>query len=376
MTPEIDAVLDVLAGRVPSVEGDALVGACALLQANGVAGLAVAEARGRGDAGLLDGLRDAYRYQALHTTVVLESGARAVEALAGAGIEVLPFKGMALFRAGVYTDPGARAMEDVDLLVAPGDVERAVGVLEGVGFRPWSPWDPRRLTWLSSFTLTDALAPGGMEPSLDLHWATPYARLRLAGPWPRDPLWEGAVDGVPGPEAHFVLVAEHVLKHLRVLSHLRGVADLVRLAPLLQDGDQLVRQARRRGSLRGLRTVVAFLGDGLGVALPPAVVDAVGRGRGARKAARRHLDPTTLVGPSGPSRGALGGLVGSWGLIGSPWETLGEWVRVLAPSGRWLRDRYPETPAAARRLVYLGAVAAWVTGRGASPLSPNQEWAS
>ena len=378
MSPLVSAVLDVLAGRPLPEEVAGSGDFWRLLHLHGRAGLAVAE--GRGGGGGTPGLErrlpheavTTYRFQGIETTLVLESGRRALLALGSAGIPALPFKGLALFQAGVYSDPGARIMEDADVLVPPGRVPDAIAALQDAGFRPWSPWEPGRLRWLSSFSLEDVQAPGGVAPALALHWATPYARLRLAGPWPTDPLWEGADGGVPTAEAHFAVIAEHVLKHLRVIAHLRGVADLVRLTPLLEDGEALVRQARRRGSLPGLRTVLAFLDDFLGVRPCPEVLQAVAPGAGARKAARKHLDPVLLVDPQGPP-GGVQAVLGAWGLIGTSWASLREWVRVALPSGAWLQARYPSTPWHRRRLRYGRDVLAWVRGRGRSPLSPNQE---
>lgn len=371
MRPEAAAVLDVIAGRLPRVEGEAAATACALLRAHGLAGLAVSELRGRAGGGVVEALLDAHRVQAFHTTLVLESGERAVSALEAAGVAALPFKGMGLLRAGVYRDPGARAMEDVDLLVEADRVEPALRALEGAGFRPWTPWEPSRREWLASIALADEAAPPGVPAAVDLHWATPYTRLRLSGPWPRDPLWEGAIGGVPAPEPHFVVIAEHLLKHLRVVRHLRGVADLVRLSTHLADPPLLVDHARRRGSLPGLRIVLAFLTEGLEIALPAGVLEAVGPDARARAAARRYLNPERLVVEAGVP-GAVEGLVGAWGLVGSRRATLVEWLRVGFPPPRWLRARYPRTHPARRRARYLGSLVAWAAGLGPSPLIPSE----
>lgn len=379
--PVISAALDVLAGRAPEVDPADAGEVAGLLASRGLAGLAVAEARARGAAGLDAGLpeqvvtalRPAYHAAALETTLVLESGRRAREALAAAGIRTLAFKGAALMEAGVYADPGARAMEDVDLLVPPDAAGRAVEVLGRAGFEPWSPWDGRRAEWLSSATFTDTDAPGAFRPSLDLHWATPYARLLQAGPWPPDPLWDGASGHLPAPEPHFALIAEHLLKHLRVVTHLRGLADLVRLAPRLRDGDLLARQASRRGSLPGLRSVMALLTSRLGVALDPAVARRVGVPRALGGRAGRLLDPARLVGGMDGSVTRLDGILGAWTLLGTTGGSAREVARVLAPSGRWLRARYPDTGVAARRVRYLAALVAWSLGLGVSPLSPNQD---
>ena len=54
-------------------------------------------------------------------------------ALAGAGIRMMPLKGAALART-VYAEPGDRPMGDLDLLVAPEDVQRSHALLTSGGF--------------------------------------------------------------------------------------------------------------------------------------------------------------------------------------------------------------------------------------------------
>ncbi len=380
MHPLTRALLDVIAGSPPRWEGDdeRLVRG---LEHRGLGALAVSDARCREAAGepaglaeaVLAGLGPVYHASALHTTLVSEAAERAAGALEEAGIGVLFFKGVALLCEGVYSDPGARPVQDVDLLVRPEDTPAAVEVLGETGFEPWAPWEVSRMTWLSSFTFADATAPERMRPALDLHWATPYADLRLAGPWGEDPLWERSSGRLPAPEPHFVLLAEHLLKHLRVLSHLRGLADLVRLAPRLGDAELLVRQARRRGSLPGLRSVMALLREHLGVVLDDAVVRRVGARSALRGRAARHLDPEGLIGTGSGDRPRLGGVLGSWMTIGSPVRSAARLARVVAPPARWLRARYPDEGRLGRRTRYVRELIRWTRGRGISPLAPNQE---
>lgn len=80
--------------------------------------------------------------------------------LAGAGIPVLPLKGVDLAFA-TYPDPSCRPMSDVDLLVSPDDYRGAVEVLRAEGFRPVFA-EPR---WWPGQTYTR-----GRE-AVDLHWS-------------------------------------------------------------------------------------------------------------------------------------------------------------------------------------------------------------
>ncbi|UCH77548.1 MAG: nucleotidyltransferase family protein [Candidatus Coatesbacteria bacterium] len=85
--------------------------------------------------------------------------------LAGAGIPVLPLKGVDLAFA-TYPDPSCRPMSDVDLLVSPDDYRRAAEMLRAEGFGPVFD-EPR---WWPGQTYTR-----GRE-AVDLHWS-PAAAL-------------------------------------------------------------------------------------------------------------------------------------------------------------------------------------------------------
>jgi hypothetical protein len=50
------------------------------------------------------------------------------------GLTVLPWKGL-VFAEALYRDPGVRPMMDVDLLVRPGELERALGLGARLGYR-------------------------------------------------------------------------------------------------------------------------------------------------------------------------------------------------------------------------------------------------
>lgn len=324
---------------------------------------------------LLRSLEGARVATAVHTTILLETRDRCRALLAGAGIPSLAFKGAALLSAGVYGEPGARAMEDVDVLVAPADAARAVAVLREEGFRPWVPWDPGRLEWLPAFTLDDTRAPPGVRSPVDLHWSSRYTELRTrrrAGP---DPLWEGAdlEAGLPGPEAHFVLLADHLLKHLRVVRHVRGLVDLARLAPRLRDPERLARAAEARGGVHRAALVLACLVHDYGVGVDPGVLERLRVPAAPPRPLRRYLAPAALLAPGEPSPGRLAGLRLRWAVREE--GALRDLLQVLFPPARWLEARYPGAwgGSAGRRLRYLTAMAFWLLAGGPSPLSPNQD---
>ncbi|MDT8370301.1 MAG: nucleotidyltransferase family protein, partial [Longimicrobiales bacterium] len=310
--------------------------------------------------------------------LILEAVERVRAAFDAAGIEWLAFKGVALIREGLYR-PGERSLADADLLVTPEDATMAVRALEGAGFRPWLPWDPDRLLRLPAFTLHAPSAIGEAEDAaalvatVDLHWSTRYDELLSRERPDRDPLWSGALAdaGHPGVEEHFVMIADHFSKHLRVTTHLTGIADLVRLLPRLSDPERLLRAARIRGIERRVARVSDLLVERFGVdperlrVLPPPL-----RPTGTPLPAA--LTPEVLILRHGVPERRTGGLRLRWAMGADPLRDL---VGVLFPGRRWLAARHPEASSTlVRRLRHWREVVAWVAGRGVSPLSPNQEF--
>ena len=340
----------------------------------GLGGLVVAEGTADASPPLVEALRRAATGAAFHTALTLDAARRALSLLDEAGIETLVFKGAALHLAGTYQDARARPLGDADLLVRAERAHDAVQALRAGGFRPWEPWTGRHPGWVSAFTLDDGSAPPGIAVSLDLHWAADYTRLRHAPGWQRDVLWEACAPPLPAPESHFVVTAEHLLKHLRVTVHLPAVADLVRLLPSLEAPARVVRHAETRGSLPGLRAVVGLLLS-LGAPVPDRLVGEVG-GRAAAAAAARRARlsvPDLLARHPALAGSRRPSLLRDWMTPAGLGGTLREAVRVLLPSGTWLRSRYPGPSSDwSRRTRYLTDLVRWSASSGGSPLSPNQ----
>jgi len=80
-------------------------------------------------------------------------------------VRVAVLKGPFLARE-LYGDPGARVSNDIDLLVAPGDFDRAVGALESLGYAGTDG-----TVWHDGLPLFEAsLRHPGEGPPVDLHW--------------------------------------------------------------------------------------------------------------------------------------------------------------------------------------------------------------
>jgi hypothetical protein len=78
----------------------------------------------------------------VQTMLCLRAGAMALSALERAGIRCAGFKGLAAL-GYLYPGPRNRTLQDVDALISPRDVEQALTVLEGAGFKR-SPEVPLR----------------------------------------------------------------------------------------------------------------------------------------------------------------------------------------------------------------------------------------
>jgi Uncharacterised nucleotidyltransferase len=92
--------------------------------------------------------------------------ARVTSALTNAGVASLLLKGPALGEL-LYGDAGYRQGSDVDVLVAPGDLPRAIAVAVGLGYEP--PDDPLARDGLPQLHCTLSHAEG-LLPDLELHW--------------------------------------------------------------------------------------------------------------------------------------------------------------------------------------------------------------
>lgn len=128
----------------------------------------------------VEGAIEAGRRQSAFLQLVARS---AVAALAEAEIPAVTLKGPDLGEA-IYGDPGKRLSGDVDLLVPPGSLARAVEVVQGLGYgAPGDPTDGDGLPLLH-FALLHAK---GDLPPIELHWRihwyeTAFAAERLLPP--------------------------------------------------------------------------------------------------------------------------------------------------------------------------------------------------
>ncbi len=109
-----------------------------------------------------------YRAAVYHKSA-LQAAAEAGAALRAAGVRHAVLKGPFLYEA-FYQDRFPREYDDIDLLVASADVDRALAALERTGYEAVGPGWTRALLRRGHFHLTlQSTRPG--RPPIELHWA-------------------------------------------------------------------------------------------------------------------------------------------------------------------------------------------------------------
>jgi hypothetical protein len=171
--------------------------------------------------------------------------------LAGSGIEIRVLKGSAVAHLD-YAQPGLRSFIDLDILVHPVDIDRAVRLLVVAGFMRTLA-EPRPGFDRRFDKGTTLVSPAGYE--LDLH------RTFVLGPWGMlvnlDALWGGAQEFTVGGRSLRALSRANRFMHacyhaalgdwpLR-LGSLRDIAEMLQQDAYEQDDESLIRLATEWG---------------------------------------------------------------------------------------------------------------------------------
>lgn len=167
------------------------------------------------------GLRGQRRHTLVANEMLFRGVAPVIAALEDAGVRTVLLKGASLALRH-YPDPGLRPMSDVDLLVAPGDLTRAVRLFANHGFFPTVEPTPRRTQLLHAEDFADER---GVH--VDLHWRLhPHREEADESMWTRlDPL------SIAGAPSHALSTADELLHqlvhglHWSDVSPIRWVAD-------------------------------------------------------------------------------------------------------------------------------------------------------
>ena len=119
---------------------------------------------------IADELRQIYLASAARNMHLFHELGEILRALQAAGVPVIPLKGACLAEA-VYGNIALRPMDDVDLLVKPGHIAEALGILRLLGYLPDHPFDPIAEQAIGPH-MPPISAPGGV--TVELHWTIVY----------------------------------------------------------------------------------------------------------------------------------------------------------------------------------------------------------
>lgn len=166
------------------------------------------------------------------------------------GLRWLLLKGAAL-NATLYSEPGLRGMEDVDVLIHPRDAERVDRLLKSTGCTPGA--DLVRPDFYPHYYYErEYFTPDRPAVKIDLH-VRPFRPLRYARTVPETALWDSPEEATIGGRRVLIPNAENMLIHLAVhaachgLSQLRWLYDIDqwwrRYSPMLRV-DQIVDKCR------------------------------------------------------------------------------------------------------------------------------------
>lgn len=215
-------------------------------------------------------------YQAnLHKSLLLARELiHLVDHLAGSGIEILAYKGVALAES-VYGDMALRQTGDIDLLIHARDLPRIQEAVRELGYVPHlslSRAEQRAYLHSGYECVFDGRAGRNL---LELQWAI-LPRF-YAVDFDHEDLFRRAVSikvaghamKTPSPEDLFLILCVHAAKH--VWERLIWLCDLARIIRLPQlDWSWIGTQARVLGIVRILRTSLLLTSRLLGVETPEA----------------------------------------------------------------------------------------------------------
>ena len=299
------------------------------------------------------------RYRDLFLAASLERGTVRVQSiLADAGVRSLVFKGLAV-AAKYYPHAWLRPSSDIDIIVCPGDMRRAVCALSDAGWQIVQDLPATRLEFSNHMVLVNR-----RRQTLELHYA-PIADFQagvdveaLFARAERIALSGGGSVTAPGEADHFVLLAAHLIHHV-LAGGLKWLFDLKLMLRSVDgwDWNAVVESARAKGLSSATGIALRELHP-LEAGVPAWVLDALGPGMVRRElveAVRRRGGPdlsalfssvvladrvsTSLVieAASRPvgrvlARNGLGPFAKSWGRrVGRNWG----WIRARAgPLGR------------------------------------------
>ncbi|HWE46912.1 MAG TPA: nucleotidyltransferase family protein [Caulobacteraceae bacterium] len=218
-------------------------------------------------------MKGVYRMAWVETQALFAEVAPVIAALETAGVETMMLKGVPL-ALSVYRTPAARPMRDVDIAVRCADADRAIAVIESLGWALERPITSGDRAYLQAITLR---SPAGRE--LDLHWRCLYeAGSDRADAWfwdraqPFD--FQGVATRRPAPDAMVVQLILHGLK-ANPEPPIRWIADVMAVLrhEAAFDWEALVAFAERERVTHRLGLGLDYLATHHAASIPPGVLE-------------------------------------------------------------------------------------------------------
>jgi hypothetical protein len=227
--------------------------------------------------GLAGRLRDASRAGTARNLLLFAELGTILRATQGAGVPVIPLKGAFLAEA-VYGDIALRPMADLDLLVKPTDLPRAIEILRRLGYDSDQPFDP--VAQQAGFQDMPPMRKAG-GAMVELHWTlvTPLCGARiddreLEGIWERSvpATIAGAPSRALAPEDLLLHLCMHASVHHRFadvgLKSFVDMAEVVRHYEGALDWAAFAERANRWGVSNGVRMALMLAQEWTDVRVP------------------------------------------------------------------------------------------------------------
>ena len=256
-------------------------------------------------------LREASRASAARNLMLFADLGKILMAARAAGWSVIPLKGAFLAEA-VYGDIALRPMADLDLLVKPADLPRAVETLRQLGYESDQPFDP--VEQQGGFQDMPPMRRSG-GAMVELHWTlvTPLCGARIDDR-EIDGIWHRATPATIAGAPALALAPEdlllHVLMHASVhhrfadvgLKAFVDITEIVRHYGASLEWQAFTERANRWGVANGVRMALMLAEEWTDLQVPADVwkrLDGQGPDEQTLEWARHKVlegRPTELVG--------------------------------------------------------------------------------
>ncbi len=225
--------------------------------------------------GVWERLHDAFLRNAARNEAWIEVLRRLREAFASRGVPWMVFRGP-VSAVTLYGDPAMRQFADLDLLIHPADISRAITILQAQGFQTQLRLGDAQLSAYISFRSDLLFLRMADNLCVDLHWQILPPAFAFARE--EELLWKraGAVD-LRGVELRtladtdlLLFMCIHAIRHSwEYLALVSDLAEFMRARAI--DWDAVLRQAEERGKKRILLSAVLLAGETAGAPMPGEV---------------------------------------------------------------------------------------------------------